>query len=94
MKTGANADAGGNAKADPRAELGPVQRHASPRTCGRCRHAIGGGAVMEQQIRGLRTLGSGFGSSIGASRLCQLHDQLVDPGDACLEFSQNLDFEQ
>jgi len=93
MKTGANAEAGGNAKADPRAELGTFQRHASSRTCGRCRHAIGGGAVMEQQIRGLRTLGSGFGSSIGVSRLCQLHDQLVDPADACPQFSRDLDLE-
>ncbi len=93
MKTGVHAQAGGTAQADPRTEPSPVQRHASSRTCGRCRHAIGGGAVMEQQIRGLRTLGSGFGSSIGASRLCQLHDQLVDPADACPQFSRDLDLE-
>jgi hypothetical protein len=92
-KTGANADAGGNAKADPRSAPSPFQRHASSRTCGHCRHMIGGGAEMEQQIRGLRTFGSGFGSSIGDSRLCRLHDQLVDPADDCPQFSRSADSE-
>jgi len=63
---------------------------ASSRVCGHCRHALGGGAVLEQQIPGLSTFGSGFGSSIGANLLCRLHDQLVDPADDCPRFASSL----
>ena len=90
MMVAANADAEGKENAEPHSDFRPFQRLASSCTCGHCRHAIGGGAVMEQQIRGLRTLGSGFGSSIGASQLCRLHDQFVDPADDCPQFSRIL----
>jgi len=77
-------------KRDVKRDVPSLLGIALSRECGHCRHAVSGGAVLEQQIPGLSTLGSGFGSSIGGSLLCRLHDQLVDPADDCPRFTSSL----
>jgi len=54
--------------------------------CARCRFAAGGGAHLERSIPGLSVFGSGFGSSIGGSCLCERHDRLVSPDDSCAHY--------
>jgi hypothetical protein len=71
-----------------RAAPPPQTRAVPPRpACGQCRHASQGGAALEQGIAGLSTMGSGFGSSVGASRLCGVHDCLVGEHDYCARFA-------
>ena len=78
------------AKRDVKQDVPSLLGVASPRVCGHCRHALSGGAALEQEIPGLSTLGSGFGSSVGSNLLCQLHGQLVDPADDCPRFASSL----
>jgi hypothetical protein len=59
---------------------------AGPHTCASCVHRDPSRAALESSIPGLSSLGSGFGASVGESRLCRLHDRLVSPGDACLGY--------
>jgi hypothetical protein len=59
---------------------------AGPHTCANCKHRDPSRAALESSIPGLSSLGSGFGASVGESRLCRLHDRLVSPGDACLQY--------
>ncbi|CAB3779945.1 hypothetical protein LMG28138_00937 [Pararobbsia alpina] len=56
------------------------------RTCASCTHRDPSRAALESSIPGLSSLGSGFGASVGESRLCRLHDRLVSPGDACAHY--------
>jgi hypothetical protein len=55
-------------------------------TCAHCQHRASNRHALEQRIPGLVVFGSGFGASVANSRLCQLHDQLVSPGDTCSRF--------
>ena len=59
---------------------------AAPR-CADCRYRADDRQALEQGIAGLIVLGSGFGESVAASRLCRLHDRLVSPEDRCVRFS-------
>ena len=56
------------------------------RVCAVCRFCEQDRQVLEAMIPGLTSFSSGFGASVGATRLCQRHDQLISPGDACSEF--------
>jgi hypothetical protein len=57
------------------------------RRCGGCRHRQSDRWAIEQQIPGLAVFGSAYGASIGASRLCVVHDRLVSPHDGCARFA-------
>jgi hypothetical protein len=54
--------------------------------CGDCRHRLDDRLAIEQRVAGLAVFGSAYGASIGASRLCVLHDRLVSPDDRCAGF--------
>jgi hypothetical protein len=55
--------------------------------CADCRFRADDRHSLEQRIAGLVVFGSGFGASVADSRLCQVHDRLVAPGDSCRAFS-------
>jgi len=55
--------------------------------CANCRHRPDDRQAIEQGVTGLIVFGSAYGASIGASRLCLLHDRLVSPDDVSLRFS-------
>jgi hypothetical protein len=59
---------------------------ATGRICGRCAHCDHDRHALEAAIPGLTAFGSAFGASVGETRLCRLHDQLVSPADSCAEF--------
>ena len=65
----------------------PGQDHHPVPRCGGCRHRPDDRQAIEQRLPGLIVFGSAYGASIGSSRLCQLHDRLVSPDDACAGFS-------
>jgi hypothetical protein len=54
--------------------------------CVRCSHRADDRALLERRIAGLTSFGSGYGASVGESRLCLLHDVLVMPRDTCAAF--------
>jgi hypothetical protein len=54
--------------------------------CGACRHCEHDRHVLEAAIPGLISFGSGFGASVGETRLCRRHDRLISPNDSCGEF--------
>jgi hypothetical protein len=54
--------------------------------CATCRHRVGDAAYVESAVGGLTVFGSGFGASIGDSRICRLHDCLVSTTDTCGAF--------
>ncbi|SAK84601.1 hypothetical protein AWB76_05858 [Caballeronia temeraria] len=54
--------------------------------CRRCRHWADDRALLEKRIAGLASLGSAYGASVGASRLCLRHDRLTMPRDGCIAF--------
>lgn len=54
--------------------------------CSNCRFRVTDRAVLEAVVPGLYVFGSGFGESVGGSRLCSLHDRLVSPADHCADF--------
>ena len=60
---------------------------ATEQRCAGCRHRLDDRRVIEQSVAGLAVFGSAFGASIGASRLCVLHDRWVSPDDFCVRFS-------
>ncbi len=51
--------------------------------CARCAHWADDRALLEARIGGLASFGSGYGASVGRSRLCLKLDRLVSPGDRC-----------
>jgi hypothetical protein len=55
--------------------------------CAACRHRLHDRQAIEQRVAGLAVFGSAYGASIGASRLCVLHDRLISPNDRCAQFS-------
>jgi hypothetical protein len=55
--------------------------------CAGCRHRLDDRRMTEQRVAGLAVFGSAYGASIGASRLCVLHDRWVSPNDFCVRFS-------
>ncbi len=59
---------------------------AAPHSCASCAHRDPSRAALEASIPGLSSLGSGFGASVGESRLCKLHDRLVSPSDVCAHY--------
>ena len=59
---------------------------ASRTVCAACRHCEHDRHVLEAMIPGLTSFSSGFGASVGETRLCRRHDQLISPGDSCIEF--------
>jgi len=59
---------------------------ASRTVCAACRHCEQDRHVLEAMIPGLTSFSSGFGASVGETRLCRRHDQLVSPGDSCSRF--------
>jgi hypothetical protein len=59
---------------------------ASRTVCAVCRHCEHDRHVLEATIPGLISFGSGFGASVGETRLCRRHDHLISPGDTCGEF--------
>jgi hypothetical protein len=65
---------------------GCQEQIAEPRCVG-CRHRLDDRRMIEQSVAGLAVFGSAFGASIGASRLCNLHDRWVSPNDFCMRFS-------
>jgi hypothetical protein len=58
----------------------------SRRVCAACRFCEQDRQVLEAMIPGLISFSSGFGASVGETRLCRCHDQLISPGDSCSEF--------
>jgi hypothetical protein len=67
-------------------DAAPAEWTAKPR-CSGCRHRQSDRWAIEQQIPGLAVFGSAYGASIGASRLCAVHDRLVSPHDRCARFA-------
>jgi len=63
---------------------------ASRTVCAACRHCEHDRHVLEAMIPGLTSFSSGFGASVGETRLCRRHDQLISPGDSCIEFEAEL----
>ena len=63
---------------------------ASRTVCAACRHCEHDRHVLEATIPGLTSFSSGFGASVGETRLCRRHDQLISPGDSCIEFEAGL----
>ncbi|QIE25705.1 MULTISPECIES: hypothetical protein [unclassified Caballeronia] len=61
------------------------------RVCAVCRHCEHDRHALEATIPGLTSFSSGFGASVGETRLCLLHDQLISPGDSCSEFEALLE---
>ncbi|WP_244195991.1 hypothetical protein [Paraburkholderia susongensis] len=59
---------------------------ASTPCCAGCRHRDENRDALERRIPGLVAFSSGFGASVGDSRLCRRHDQLVSPRDVCACF--------
>ena len=55
--------------------------------CAGCRHRLDDRRMTEQRVAGMAVFGSAYGASIGASRLCVLHDRWVSPDDFCVRFS-------
>ncbi|MEW6346106.1 MAG: hypothetical protein RXR20_09795 [Paraburkholderia sp.] len=70
-----------------RAEAATLALRACRPSCAGCRYRADDRETLEQSIPGLTVFSSGFGASVGASRLCRLHDQLVSPQDACSQFA-------
>jgi hypothetical protein len=64
---------------------------ASRAVCAACRHCEQDRHVLEATIPGLTSFSSGFGASVGDTRLCRRHDQLISPGDSCVEFEAVLE---
>ncbi|SDD73337.1 hypothetical protein [Paraburkholderia lycopersici] len=54
--------------------------------CMRCVHWADDLVLLEARIAGLASLGSAYGASIGANRLCLRLDRLTLPGDRCGAF--------
>ncbi|MGA7814948.1 hypothetical protein [Caballeronia sp.] len=54
--------------------------------CGACMHCEQDRRVLEATIPGLISFSSGYGASVGDTRLCLRRDQLVSPHDSCGEF--------
>jgi hypothetical protein len=54
--------------------------------CADCCHRLDDRQAIEQRVAGLAVFGSAYGASIGASRLCVLHDRLVSPDDRYARF--------
>jgi hypothetical protein len=63
-----------------------VDGAAMPR-CADCIHRLDDRRAIEQKISGLAVLGSAYGASIAASRLCLVHECLVSPEDRCAHFT-------
>jgi hypothetical protein len=63
-----------------------LEQAVEPR-CAGCRHRLDDRRMTEQRVAGLAVFGSAYGASIGASRLCVLHDRWVSPNDFCVRFS-------
>ncbi|HTR06239.1 MAG TPA: hypothetical protein VMJ11_06175 [Paraburkholderia sp.] len=63
-----------------------VHACAHAENCARCEHWAADPAVLEARIAGLASFGSAYGASVGASRLCLLHDRLTLPEDRCAAF--------
>lgn len=61
-------------------------RDATPGHCARCAHWANDRALLEARFAGLASLGSAYGASVGASRLCLRHDRLTMPADHCAAF--------
>ncbi|MFT4434420.1 hypothetical protein [Caballeronia sp. 15715] len=59
---------------------------ANRAVCAACRHCEQDRHELEAMIPGLTSFSSGFGASVGETRLCRRHDQLISPGDSCVEF--------
>jgi hypothetical protein len=51
--------------------------------CGNCRHFCAAALRLEQQLPGLRTLGSAFGSVRAGDGLCGLHERYLSPSACC-----------
>jgi hypothetical protein len=64
---------------------------ASRAVCAACQHCEQDRHVLEAMIPGLTSFSSGFGASVGETRLCRRHDQLISPGDSCIEFEAALE---
>ncbi|MGJ0526186.1 hypothetical protein ACR42A_21795 [Burkholderia gladioli] len=61
----------------------PEPADAARTDCARCAHWADDRALLEARIGGLASFGSGYGASVGRSRLCLRLDRLVSPGDRC-----------
>ncbi|SDV48922.1 hypothetical protein [Chitinasiproducens palmae] len=55
--------------------------------CRHCARWADDRAMLEARIPGLASFGSAYGATVGESRLCLLHDQLVMPRDHCRDFT-------
>jgi hypothetical protein len=60
-------------------------------SCAACQHRQPDAGHVEKMVPGLTAFGSGYGASIGGSRLCRLHDCLVSPNDGCTSFAAAAD---
>lgn len=54
--------------------------------CGNCVHFSNAPAAMEDAMRGLTTLSSGFGSVRAEDGLCKKHDYYLAAWDRCADF--------
>ncbi|AJW96049.1 hypothetical protein BM43_4975 [Burkholderia gladioli] len=61
----------------------PEPADAARTDCARCAHWADDRALLEARIGGLASFSSGYGASVGRSRLCLKLDRLVSPGDRC-----------
>lgn len=66
-----------------------VARDLDDRVCGACMYCEQNRRVLEATIPGLISFSSGYGASVGDTRLCLRRDQLVSPHDSCGEFNAN-----
>jgi len=61
------------------------------RVCAVCRHCEHDRHALEATIPGLTSFSSGFGASVGETRICRLRDQLISLGDSCSGFEALLE---
>ncbi len=54
--------------------------------CGACRWFRNDAAYLEQQMPGLQSLSSGFGTVRGDDGLCAVHQRYVPAGSHCAQF--------
>jgi hypothetical protein len=51
--------------------------------CANCSHFCGSPREVEAQLKGMRTLGSAYGSVRATDGICNLRDRYLDPSSTC-----------
>jgi hypothetical protein len=63
--------------------MAAVSRESLQRVCANCRHFRGAPREIEAQLKGMRTLGSAYGSVRATDGICDLHDRYLGPSSTC-----------